>query len=85
MSNPPSFSDIAVAKDIDIITDKIITDYPKLCGSCLHSITSHTEYNGHGQFMYCGACQKLCDNIDYRLKHKPSEINDNPIGASSLK
>lgn len=44
----------------------------KLCGKCLHDIDCHTEHNGH--FMYCGACQKLCDKDTFSEQYQPTDI-----------
>lgn len=43
-----------------------------ICGSCLHTVHSHTGYNGIGKFMYCGNCNKLCDIDEFKIKHNPS-------------
>lgn len=42
-----------------------------LCGKCLHARDNHEKHNGH--FMYCPACQKLCDIDEFLLLHKPTE------------
>lgn len=52
----------------------------KLCGKCLHSIECHIEHNGH--FMYCSACQKLCDKDTFNIVYPPTHITDTMrIGA----
>lgn len=46
-----------------------------ICGECLHSTNSHTEYNGIGKFMYCGSCMKLCEKEQFIIKNNPSSID----------
>lgn len=53
------------------------------CGKCLHDIECHNEHNGH--FMFCSACQKLCDKVTFSIQHKPSDIQTiMRIGANKL-
>ena len=42
----------------------------RICGKCLHGKSSHTKYEN--QFMYCGACQSICDIEEFSIEHKPS-------------
>lgn len=41
-----------------------------LCGRCLHAVECHEKHNGH--FMFCSACQKLCNIEQFNEQHKPS-------------
>lgn len=44
-----------------------------LCGKCLHARDCHTEDNGH--FMYCSACQKLCDRDEFKTVHTQTDTD----------
>lgn len=45
--------------------------YP-ICGNCLHAHSSHESHGNN--FMYCATCSSLCELIDFKKNHKPTDI-----------